>query len=410
MRFLYSGELNHRLGWLLLIAALAWAIWLDPWSFAERNPGALAGSAKTAAMHAQSVVLVMAFLQLAIGATLVLSPPQWQQLNGAGLLGLGGMIVAAGHGLGSRPSAGAPVILSGVLLSLLGLVICINDRRGKEHRDVTVIFWVFSAGMFLIGIMAMFELRPELFLPAYLGPEDGFRLRLLRLARMALIALSVLTVLFLGLAKRACPQSRIVHWGRLAMLGGTIGIPSLLIAAAFTRVELTTLLPIPAYAMLAGTLCGTQLARRSSRSLEVWGWLLIAIGMAGGLFMGLYAFGTPWLTADWMGPYNDYGRRLIRLAHIDCVVFGLTSIFVARELDSQKQANPLRRLTAPLLIAGSAMTIAVILLFVWTDLPATLMSLGPAIVTTAVLFCAAGALPGRLLKAADAVGSPGVEP
>jgi hypothetical protein len=63
-----------------------------------------------------------------------------------------------------------------------------------------------------------------------------------------------------------------------------------------------------------------------------------------------------------------------------------------------------------LLIAGSAMTIAVILLFVWTDLPATLMSLGPAIVTTAVLFCAAGALPGRLLKAADAVGSPGVEP
>ncbi|HEU4341382.1 MAG TPA: hypothetical protein VFU31_07410 [Candidatus Binatia bacterium] len=408
MRFLYSGELNHRLGWLLLIAALAWAIWLDPWSFSERNPGALAGSAKTAAMHAQSVVLVMAFLQLAIGATLVLSPPQWQHLNGAGLLGLGGMIVAAGHALGSSPSVGGPVILSGVLLSLLGFVTFIHDRRGKEHRDLTVILWVLSAGMFLIGIMAMFELRPELFLPAYLGAEDGFRMRLLRLARIAVIALSTLTVLFLGLAKRASPQSRIVHWGRLAMLGGTIGIPSVLIAAALTRVELTTLLPIPAYAMLAGTLCGTQLARRSGRSLEVWGWMLIAIGMAGGLFMGLYAFDA-WLPADWLGPYNGFGRRLIRLAHIDCVVFGLTSIFVARELASWKEASWLQRLGAPLLIAGSATTIAVLLLLTWTDLPATVMSVGPAIVTTAVLLCAACALPGGLSKAADAVASPGVE-
>lgn len=410
MRFLYSRELNNRLGWLLLIAALAWAIWLDPWSFGERNPGALAGSSRTAATQAQTVVLTMAFLQLAIGANLAFSsPPRRRRPNGAGLIAFGALIVAAGHALGSGTSAGALLIFAGVLLSVFGFVTLINDRRGEEQRDSTVILWLFSAGMFLFGIMAIFELRPELFLPVYLGPEDGFRLRMLRLARVALIALSVLTVLFLGLAKHAGPHSRISRWGRLAMLGGTIGIPSLLIAAAFTRVELARLLPIPAYAMLAGTLCARQLARTSGRSLEVWGWSLIAVGMAGGLFMGLYAFDAPGFPADWMGPYNGYGRRLLRLAHIDCVVFGLTSIFVARELESQKRANPLQRLGAPLLIAGSATTIAVLFLLVWTDLPATLMSAGPAIVTTAVLFCVPRALPSRWLKAADAVASPGVE-
>src|SRR5215468_10574133 len=56
------GVWNERLGSMLLIAGLAAAVVLDPWSFSARDPAALAGSARMAARYAQGVVLAMGFL------------------------------------------------------------------------------------------------------------------------------------------------------------------------------------------------------------------------------------------------------------------------------------------------------------------------------------------------------------
>jgi hypothetical protein len=386
MRFLSSGKLNRAIGWLLLVVALACAAWLEPWSFGERNPADLVNSAKTAVIVAQTIALVMAFLQLAIAETLTLASPLTVRRGSfACLAGLGGVLIAAGYAAEIRHPGAAWLIPTGAVMSLMGFVTFIKDARG--NRDLKTIILVLCFGMLLVGIMGMFELRPESFLPAYLGPEDGFRLRMLRLARIALIALSVLTLLYLTLVQHADPQSPTARWGRLGMLCGMIGIPAILVAAGFGYVGLKMLLPIPALAILAGTLCGAQLAKQANRSLELYGWLLIALGMAGGLIMGFYAFDAPFSPFGFVGLYNSYGRRLIRLAHIDCIVFGLTSIFIARELAKETRFDWSQRLGVALLIAGSATTIVILLILAQTNLSVTIMSIGPTMVTAALLFC-----------------------
>jgi hypothetical protein len=198
-----------------------------------------------------------------------------------------------------------------------------------------VILLVFCFGIFLAAATGLFELKPQIFLPSYIGPEDGLRMRMLRLARVAAIALPVLTVLFAGLSSRADPHSRAVRWGGIGMLIGTIGMPAVLAAAGFTRIELRALLPVPADAILFGTLCGLWLSREHAQPLEMWGWFLIALSMGAGLLMGLYAFDAPLLPPNFAGAYNDYGRRLIRLAHVGCILLGFSTIFFSRAVEKR---------------------------------------------------------------------------
>ncbi|HEY2990688.1 MAG TPA: hypothetical protein VGL11_23435 [Candidatus Binatia bacterium] len=181
--------------------------------------------------------------------------------------------------------------------------------------------------------MASFEFRPEIFLPGYIGYEDELRMRLLRLARVAAFALPVLSLLFAGLASRANPQSGAVRWGGIGMLCGTVGMPVVLAAAGFTRVELRALLPLPADAIFFGALSGLWLSRRWAQRLETWGWFLIVLSMGAGLFMGLYAFDAPLLPADLIGAYNDPVRRSIRLAHVACILLGFSTIFISRTVE-----------------------------------------------------------------------------
>jgi hypothetical protein len=199
-----------------------------------------------------------------------------------------------------------------------------------HERLNRVILLVLCFGILLEAVMGLFEFKPQIFLPSYLGPEDGLRMRMLRLARVAAIALPVLTVLFAGLSSRADPHSRAVRWGGIGMLCGTIGMPALLAAAGFTRIELRALLPVPADAILFGTLCGLWLSREHAQPLEMWGWFLIALSMGAGLFMGLYAFDAPLVPPNLVGAYNDYGRRLIRLVHVGCILLGFSTIFFSR--------------------------------------------------------------------------------
>ncbi len=399
-----SGRLNHHIGWILLAADFARAIWLDPWSFNEHNT-ALAGGQRTAAMQAQIMVAAMAFLQIATGrflnSTTVIGS---RRRISASLTALGSVIYGLGYALSLQSASAGGLIFFGALMNFTGFIYLAHAAKSHSKPE-SVALSVICFGMLLVGLMGLLQWEPELFPSSYLGPDDGFRLRMLRLAQVAGIALPALTLLFRELGDRADAGDRDVRWGRIGMLCGTIGMPTLLANAALLSGALEILLPIPASAIFAGTLCATWVARKHARPLELWGWLLIALSMAAGLVMGLYAFSFPFIQLHILGAYNDYARRLIRLAHIYGIILGMSSILVSREIDNATPRRFLPSLGKRLLVAGSSATLIAIFLVAIINLTTAVLSLGPAMITVAILLC-----PGPRLSSAASARSQGGKP
>jgi hypothetical protein len=183
----------------------------------------------------------------------------------------------------------------------------------------------------------------------------------------------LLTLLFRGL----CPASSLGRWGRLAMLVGTLGMPMVLTAACFLWLDLKYLLPIPALAITGGVLIGLHCARQTASPLEQGGWLLIAMSMSIGLLIGLNAFDGPLPTPEFVGPYNEFVRRLIRLGHAYTIMFGLLAILLAR----QGAGSLVRRL----FVAGCCVTLLDIGLLLLPGLPTAVLAPGPALVVLALL-------------------------
>jgi hypothetical protein len=105
------------------------------------------------------------------------------------------------------------------------------------------------------------------------------------------------------------------------------------------------------------------------------------------LFMGLYAFDGPLPAPDFLGAYNDIGRRLSRLAHAYCIVLGLLSIFLAREIAGKRPGGWPVRLGVGLVLAGSVLTVSVVLLLESLGLPLELLRVGPALVAAGLVSC-----------------------
>ena len=163
-----------------------------------------------------------------------------------------------------------------------------------------------------------------------------------------------------------------------------MGMPGVLAAAAFGQLEIKYLLPIPALATFSGVCVGLALAVRHGRPLEVWGWALTAASMAVGLLIGMYAFDGPLPTPALMGAYNEWARRLTRLGHAYCIVFGLLCIFLARA------APPGRRpAEAWMVAAGGAATLLGIVLVSVGVLPTPVLAVGPLLTAASVLVCLA---------------------
>ncbi|MCG3128141.1 MAG: hypothetical protein CHACPFDD_03017 [Phycisphaerae bacterium] len=57
---------------------------------------------------------------------------------------------------------------------------------------------------------------------------------------------------------------------------------------------------------------------------EVFGWSWVAVGLAAGAWLGMH-FQKP----DFLGGYQSYPRRLVRLGHIACVALGLMNVLFA---------------------------------------------------------------------------------
>ena len=383
------GQLNRRIGWTLLVAGFAWAIWLDPWSLSERDPSALVGSPRMAARHAQAVVLGMGFLQLMVGEVLAtgafIAPVRRAS---AWLTGAGAAVYALGYVLTSRWPVSAWLVPAGAMMNLAGFILLTWSETGTQGRqELRVVLPIICFGMLLDLVMGLFASNPNVFLPVYIGPEDGVRLRMLRLARAAIISLSLLTLYYEGLAAQGDPRSRAIRWGRIGMFSGTVGMPTILAAASFTSVRIKLFLGLPADAIFAGTIVGLWLASRYARPLEVWGWLLIVPSLAAGLLMGMYAFDGPLPAPTFLRAYNAFPRRLARLVHAYSVVLGLVSVGVARELDRRSRPGWAGRIGSPLLMAGSAAMPIGIVLHGGMGLPPGVLGVGPALVVVAILLC-----------------------
>jgi hypothetical protein len=160
------------------------------------------------------------------------------------------------------------------------------------------------------------------------------------------------------------------------MIGGTIGMPAILAAACFIDVQIKYLLPLPAFAMTGGVVIALGLACQEASRLEQGGWLLIAVSMSIGLFVGLYAFDGPLPAPAFAGSYNDFTRRLMRLGHAYCIVLGLLAILIGRQ-----SAGPLVR---NLLIVGTCVTLLAIGSLAILGEPAFLLAPGPALVAGAL--------------------------
>ncbi len=396
---------NRHIGWLLLVSGFVWAIWLDPWSLSEAHPAALPGSARMAARQAQAVVVGMAFLQLILGS--ILAHPIFSAgvcRFTACITGAGAIVYSLGYALAIGWPSGTWLIPVGALFNAVGFGllarICWTQPIGAGEQSLQRDLWglrvvlvAITFGMLIDAMMGVFAASPSL-MPTLLGAEDGVRLRMLRLARAAAIALSVLALLYGSLMTREGQiHSKHAARGRVAMLAGALGMPVILSLAAFTSVHFKYLLPLPAFSIFYGTIIGAVLARL--RGLEFWGWALIGASMSVGLTMGLYAFDGPVASPGFLGEYNDFARRLSRLGHAYCIVLGLLGIFLSREMEaaaSQEIGDPSRRqwlrsAGTVLLMAGTTITVVVIVLVACAWLPTWLLGVGPAVVAVAALLC-----------------------
>jgi hypothetical protein len=277
------------------------------------------------------------------------------------------------------------LIPGGALMILIGFALILWWAPAVwADRNLRIMSLTIGFAMTLVAAMGLFQ-WDAVFLPAYLGDENGFRMRMLRLARVAAIALPLLSILYDKIAHQDHPETWLARCGGVAMVFGAIGLPVVLASASLTFVGLKLLLPLPTHAILAGTLCAAWLARKHSDALELCGWLLIASSMAAGMFMGLYAFLLASLSLHSLADYNDFTRRLIRLAHIYGVLNGMVMIFVARELGGAIDTSWTRRFGVPLLLGAAVITVVAILFSAGFRLPPAVLGIGPALAALGIV-------------------------
>jgi hypothetical protein len=86
---------------------------------------------------------------------------------------------------------------------------------------------------------------------------------------------------------------------------------------------------------------------RSRLPLGEWnrriGWVCTCLGAVSGLILGLWSFDGPFAVPQWLGAYDDTGRRLARLGHIAFFGLGILNLLVAGELRRQVRRSWVRR-------------------------------------------------------------------
>jgi hypothetical protein len=83
------------------------------------------------------------------------------------------------------------------------------------------------------------------------------------------------------------------------------------------------------------------------------GLALIALSLAGGLAMSLYAFVPMIPVPEGLRSYDDLARRLLRLAHVAAVMLPLLNVVFGLLLDRLRLAPAVREFASLLLLAGA---------------------------------------------------------
>lgn len=375
-----STVLNRNLGWGLVVLGFAWAAELDPWAL-----GTAGTEARLAVRQAHGVLLGMGFLQLLVA---------WLSQRHAGtpaaiggVTAAGALIYTSGHVLRLRYPMLGWLIPVGALLNAGGFGLLLQRHmRGRSALTVRLALGAVVFGMLLDAGMGLRSLLPEL-LAAYLGPEDGVRMRMLRLGRVASIALPIQAILYDRLRQNA-PERRVVRWGGLALAWGAVGMPVVLTGAALGNLGLKYLLPLPADAVLFGAGVGVWLAFHDKSWSLRWGWSLLLASMVMGQLMGGYAFDGPLPAPPAFGGYLDFARSLARIGHAYAILLGLLALFAA-----EVAPGPLRRVGLALLGAGTATTLLAMTLVAAHLLPGGWLAPGPALVALAAVVLARGKVP-----------------
>ena len=280
-----------------------------------------------------SALFCMAIVQLAMSRLI----PQTNR-RVAWLLSTGALSYAAGVLLGSSGAAwlmavGTVAVLSGTALVWLEPV---TDWNGHERR---ILGGLLFAGVALDGVLALGTLRPESAVGLYMGPAEGLRFRLLALARVAAMTLPALTLLYQQAARQRVLSASSICWVCLALHGGAVLMPGVLVLAAVVEPLWKYLLPVPALLIFVGVCGAAQLARRRGLRLEQLGWVLMALSMAVGLAMGLYAFDGPLPSPGWVGKYGDVVRSSLRQTHGLAIVAGILLVFLARDRPARSRGG-----------------------------------------------------------------------
>lgn len=387
--FVSTGRMNRVFGWTTMLTGMAMAAVLDPWLFNSQSGTEYASSIRPAVRHVQGVVLGMSLLQLAL-AHLLATPAFDRKVRRtvAALTTLGATIYTAGYVLGLAWPSCHWLVLAGSLLNFVGFAYLlwaqpVGDQAVWINRIVPIVCF----GMLLDFAAGLFRVLPEHFVLEHFGAADGVRLRMMRLARVAAIALSVLTLLYYSSPRHNTTDRKTDAWSGFFLACGAIGMPVILAAACFTSLHWKYLLALPATATLVGVYSALIFSLRRARPLECWGWALIATSTSAGMLMGLYAFDGPLKTPEFLGAYNQIPRRLSWLAHSYCIVLGIMAIFLAKELDGNRDSGWLENLGILLFTAGSVVTVGVLVSQIFAPSSTTILSVGPAMVVIGAAVC-----------------------
>ncbi len=377
-----SGNFNRFIGWALLAFAFAGGSYGDGGAFSGANLSSWSQFVNINWRQTQAVWLAMGILQLMFACYVSREVQSFRSL--AWTIGAGAILYCLGHIYIGGITHGARFAGS-MLLILVFPVVWSQFPQTRVKSAESWIALIISAGMTLHCFLAFTEEYSSLSFAVNLGRIDGLQLRMLRLAQMAAIALPVIAYLFEDPAEEAKEYPRVVKWGRLGMLAGAAGMPLLLCLAAFTWVEIKYALTLPVGAIVLGTWCGVYLAWKQGRTPEKWFWLMIALSMGVGQFMGTYAFDGPLPAPTFLGGYNDFARRLLRLGHMYAIILGIAGIFASREARAGKNAARGVAWQAWILGAGAVVTLSGIGPVATGALPASALSVGPAIVALAMV-------------------------
>ena len=91
------------------------------------------------------------------------------------------------------------------------------------------------------------------------------------------------------------------------------------------------------------------------RRNRLFGWILLLVGILGGLVLGTFVFAGPLRAPERFADYSSLPRRLIRFAHIAALALGILNILYGMELSRGTVAGRARTVGSKLMIVGGTL-------------------------------------------------------